>query len=308
MKSSIIILKEDFCEEWLPVLKNAGVKTLGLHFVVTENTLEDFLRWVKTARPLIEKFESEGIEIEYEVHAVGQLLTKTHFDAHPEYYRMDETGNRNPDYNLCPSNKEALELLSNAAFEMAKFLKQKGHRYHIWMDDKELFCACEDCKKLTLADQNLLCMQAVLSGLKRYDKDAKLCYLAYGAIFDPPTLPIPKDIFLEFAPMNRDLSMPITKEADKKVRADLDRLLQVFDPADAEVLEYFLDESLFSGYNRNNVKAIDFRPEITRQDLEYYKSKGVGWVKTFGAYIDKSYFEKYSSDVVVSYGKLFEKL
>ena len=308
MRKSIIILKEDLCIEWLNVLKKADIDTLGLHFVVTENTLEDFLKWVGENRGLIKQFEDAGIFIEYEVHAVGQLLTKAHFSVHPEYYRLDENGVRNPDYNLCPSNKDALALVSDAAYKMAAFLQQKGHRYHIWMDDKELFCHCESCQKLSLADQNLLCMQAVLEGLKRYDKDAKLCYLAYGAIFNPPTLPVSKDLFLEFAPMSRDLTKPITKDADRKVREDLEGLLRVFDPSEAEILEYWLDESLYSGYNRKNVKKIPFQGEITKQDLAYYKSQGVGFIKTFGAYVDKSYFERFTDEDILAYGKLFSEI
>lgn len=307
MKKGIIILKEDFCIEWLDILKKGGFDTLGLHFIVTENRLEDYLRWLDGQRDLIRVFEDAGITVEHEIHAVGDLMPRERFASEPEMFRMDESGKRSPDYNLCPSSSEALKCLEESAYRLAVRLGQKGHEYHIWTDDHEVRCHCEQCRGKSVSDLNLIVYHALLRGIKRYDPEAKIAYLAYGNAFAPPTLPIGPDVFLEFAPMNRNLQHRLTEPDGEKVRTELDRLLEVFPADSAQILEYWLDESLYSRYDRSNIRKLSVNREVFGYDMQYYADKGVGAIKTFGAYLDKKYLETYGAEEILIYGALLQQ-
>ncbi len=110
--------------------------------------------------------------------------------------------------------------MSDRAEGLAKILRQKGHRYYLWTDDVEdAWCHCEECAKLSPSDQCLIMAEYILKGLRRYDKDAELCYLAYHAAVVPPTRPIPEGIFAEYAPIHRDMFTPVV-EGENAVHAE----------------------------------------------------------------------------------------
>ena len=74
IKKSIIILLRDVCDEWIELAKRAKLNTLGLHFIITENDVQSYLDWLNAGgHAFVEKMESEGIQIEHELHAVSHL-------------------------------------------------------------------------------------------------------------------------------------------------------------------------------------------------------------------------------------------
>ena len=64
---------------------------------------------------MVEYAKSQGILIEYEIHAVSYLLPRELFGSHPEYFRADESGIRHQQSNFCVSNDEAMEIVVNNA-------------------------------------------------------------------------------------------------------------------------------------------------------------------------------------------------
>ena len=79
--SSIIIINKDLCKEWLDVLTDCGINTIGLHSLYQYGGIDEFLNWLNRAdvKNLVQEFKRAGIEIEYQLHAVNWLLPRADF-------------------------------------------------------------------------------------------------------------------------------------------------------------------------------------------------------------------------------------
>ena len=116
-------------------------------------------------------------------------------------------------------------------------------------------------------------------------------------------------VFLELAPMYRCFSHAISDPTcpinSKDILPVIENLLEVFDPAESHVLGYWLDASLFG---RSRYKALSGRmPQmgyIAKQDIEYYKSKGISNISTFAVGVDKKYLSRYASPMLFHYPAL----
>jgi hypothetical protein len=79
----------------------------------------------------------------------------------------------------------------------------------------------------------------------------------------------------------------------------------MFDPAEAHVLGYWLDASLFG---RGRYKALFGRlPQIAsiiKQDVKYYRSVGISNISTFAVGIDREYLSKYTCPSIFQYPAL----
>ena len=308
-KRSIVILYRDLCDAWIDLLQRGHFTTLGAHFVPALFEMEGYLDWLQTeGKQRLDAIRACGIEVEHELHALRYLLPRELFDEHPEYFRVNSKGERTPKHNCCVSNGEALAIVEERAYALAEALGQTGHRYYLWSDDaKDAWCHCEHCRSLSASDQNLLFLTSVLKGLRRYDPCAELCYLAYQEMLTPPTLPIPDGVFLEFAPIKRDLSLPLTAEENRSTRESIERLLTVFPAEKAEILEYWLDVSLYARWGEFPVKRIPLYPEVLEADFAYYTSLGIGTIKTFGAFMDEDYLNTYGDREIVAYGEILKR-
>ena len=306
MKRSIIILYTDLCEEWIDILKRGRYNTLGLHFIEHRSTMEDYLDWLdRDGRDMIERIEAEGILVEHELHALTYLLPRSLFESHPEYFRVNDAGERAQKYNLCIQSEKALEIVEERAFELAKRLNQTGHRYYLWSDDsKNAWCHCHACKELEDSDQYLILLERILRGIRRYDAEAELCYLAYQGTLNAPQKPIPDGVFLEFAPILRDMFKPITASENEEHTKNIEELLKAFPADSAEILEYWLDLSLYTKWGKLPIHRLPYDESLLKTDLEYYSSLGVCAIKTFGAFLDKDYLEKYGHREIIEFGKL----
>lgn len=309
--SSIIIINRDLCEEWLDVLTECGIATIGLHSLYQYGGIDEFLNWLNRAdvRNLLQKFKNAGIEIEYQLHAVNWLLPRGLFSVHPEWFRTDKNGVRVSDWNLCVSSAEALEYIENSAYLLAKMLEQSSHNYYIWGDDCiGSVCYCEKCSKISGADQNMIIMKHVLKGLKRYDKDAKLAFLSYQDSFGTLTVPPEKDMFLEFAPIDRDHFSPICSDNEKNRRncEIFENLGQIFN-GDKHVLEYYLDVSYYCGWKRENVKDLVLDTVVLEEDFKYYKSRGATCLSTFAGFIDGGWLKEFGAEKIKKYAEIVKK-
>ena len=202
-----------------------------------------------------------------------------------------------------------MEIVETRSYELACALKQKSHRYYLWSDDTSKgWCHCEKCLEKSSSDQNLIFMERVLRGLRRYDPLAEVCYLAYHETLTPPTLPIPEGIFLEFAPFTkRDLFQPLSADYNRPIREDIEALLRVFDPQKTEILEYWLDASLFTDWGRKPLARVPYLPKVWEADFAYYTSLGISSLKTFGAFMDRLYLRTFGDYEITQYGEALKK-
>lgn len=281
----VVLTPKDLSGEldWPKLAHDAGITTIGTH--VGPSDVMPFLRSGKG-----EKFLADcrryGIEVEHELHAMGYLLPRRLFDTRPELFRMEKDGRRVRDQNCCASSSEALAVIASNAVEVARVCRPTSGRYFYWLDDSSGVCHCPKCRELNAADQALLIENAILAELRaKVDPRATLAHLAYGVTMQPPEKVKPAEgIFLEFADIGRKRDQWLGKRQDELLR----RLLEIFPVETAQVLEYWLDVSLFSEWHRPHVK-LPWSGNLFRRDVDNYAKLGFRKFTTFAVYLDDDY-------------------
>ncbi len=298
MKKEILVHPDELTEKSIRRAKALGISAIGIHPAggdLADETLSDLLALAKTDefRRKIDYARSEGLTVEYEFHAMKSLLPRSLFPTHPEFFRMNEDGVRTPDNNCCPSSAGALERIGENARRIAKQLYGSSHRYYFWPDDlRGRDCKCPLCRALSSSDQQLLMANAILSALRKDDPAASVCYIAYHDSILPPTSVRPADgVFLEFAPMDRyryDKETGWSVDPVETVLAQLDALCKVFPKGSAKILEYWLDNSMYSRWKKPPKKFLPDNAQILR-DLSVYESAGYTDVASFACYLGEDY-------------------
>lgn len=290
MTASILIHPEELTKKWIDRAARLGYDVIALHprgGKEAADTLAELLALLETReyRALLDYAASLGLGIEYEFHALSYLLPRRLFAEHPEYFRMDENGERNPDCNLCFTNEDALAIVKTRAKALAKRLYRSTDRYYFWADDvMSGTCRCEKCRGLTPSDKNLLLMNAIATALREDMPDARLACLAYRETLDVPKTVRPAEgVFLEYAPIERDAHTPIEAQSDGRER----ELIRFFGGG-AKALDYWLDNSLFSKWKKPPVR---FSPDraVIEADLEYYGRVGFDSVSSFACFLGEDY-------------------
>jgi len=115
------------------------------------------------------------------------------FRAHPEYFAMDEKGNRlafSQYHSLCYSNPEVGKFfVADKLAEMREDKKEDPNTYVVSMDpnDGTKECFCEECRKLgNGTDQALYLANTVARELRREFPDAVVTMYAYASHRLPP--------------------------------------------------------------------------------------------------------------------------
>lgn len=297
---SVLIHPDELDNTWIDRCAALGIPRLGLHPVGGQHAHEsmaDLLAKLETPeyRALLDRAAELGIEIEYEMHAGRYLMPLSAFAEHPEWQRMNEAGERVSDLNFCVTNDDALNFYAKNAAVAAKKLYRSTNRFFFWMDDaKGGGCHCENCRKLSPSDQQLHVANRVLAEIKKEIPDATFAYLGYVDCLVPPTTVKPADgIFLEYAPIERDFHKPIYSQDAEKNRIQnehLAALLKLFGTETAKVLDYWLDNSLYSGWTKPP-KPFTEDKDVVKADIAYYKDLGFTDMSTFACYLGPDYIE-----------------
>lgn len=313
-KQGIIIHPEELTDRMIEILKKTNMNVLGLHPVggpEADKSLENLLALLKTEdfQEKLAKVRRLGIAIEYELHALAWLLPRNLYHTHPGWFRMDGEGKRVNDFNMCVSNAEALDYLSMRAAKLAALLKSDTGRYYFWSDDVDhTFCNCGKCRNLSPSDQALIIYHAILKGIRQVDKDGKQCFLAYHETMELPRKVTPEDgIFLEYAPMWSNTKVPIyeeTCEENRKFCQAIPPLISYFGKNDAQILEYWLDNSMFSNWKKPP-KQLTICTDTIAKDIAFYRECGFEHITTFGCYLSDDYMELHGTPPIVEYGECF---
>ena len=297
MVKNILIHPEELNKKWIDRMADGGIKILGIHphggGRATES-LKELIGLLETAeyRALIDYAISRGLEIEYEMHAARFLLPAELFESHPEYFRTMANGERTDKFNFCVSNAEALDLVAKNAAELAKKLYCSRPVFYFWLDDaKNCHCKCEKCRDLSPSDQLLIAVNAMIGEIRKYIPDAKLAYLAYQDSLEVPTAIKPADgVFLEYAPIEK-----YKNEAPERIEVERNMLLKqadYFGWKDSKVLEYWLDNSLFSGWKKPP-KPFTANAQAIKKEVAEYADLGFEIISTFGCFLGEDYEELY---------------
>ncbi len=290
--------------DWPERARAAGLTTIALHDPSWPGTVVNFVK-SDEGKKFLEQCRQLGLQVEYELHAMRQLLPREYFVKDAGLYRMDENGQRTTDGNLCAHSEDALDIVAANAKALARLLKPTTGRYFFWGDDGMPGCRCPKCKELSDSDQALLVENLMLKALRQEDPKAQVAHLAYAHTYPAPGKIKPEPgVFLEFAPIERDRAVSLSSAAgggSPKHLEALDANLAVFGRAGAQVLEYWLDASLFSKWKRPAVK-IPWNGEVFAGDLEAYGARGLRHITTFAAYVDMDYVAQHGDPPLADYG------
>ncbi len=108
-----IVLHDTDCGTyWAERLEKSGLNVVGVHpagGVDAHLTLAACMELVKTDRfrEFRQRMNRVGIAVEFEMHALTWILPRDLFDAHSDWFRMDENGERTPRFNCCASSDAA---------------------------------------------------------------------------------------------------------------------------------------------------------------------------------------------------------
>lgn len=312
-RMGILVHPEELTSGWLHRMRRAGLNNLGLHPVGGKNAHE-------TLQCAIDSFSSSesmrlraeaaalGINVEYEAHAMAWLLPRSLFSEHPEWFRMDASGVRIPDFNLCVSNPEALDYVTERCALLASLMNTGGRRYYYWLDDVTgARCHCPECRRLSPSDQQLKAVNAMLRGFRKFRPDAQLCYIAYhDALAAPRKIEPEEGVFLEYAPIRRDAHRPIN-DPDCALNAreiqPLGELISCFGVKNARVLEYWMDNSLYSNWTKPP-KPFALDADVMKRDVEFYALQGFEDATSFGCYLGPDYDALYGETDLAIYADI----
>lgn len=301
MKSQLLIHPEELSEKWIDRMADAGIDVLGLHPVGgsrAAESLKSLLDSLRTEeyRRLLDYAAFRGLEIEYEFHAAGYLLDRAEFERHPEYFRMNGEGVRTPDYNFCVSNEEALKIVSARAAKLARQLYRSRPRFYFWLDDhRDSSCHCPQCQTYSPSEQQLIVVNRMANEIRKQIPEARVAYLAYFNTVIPPARVRPHEgVFLEYAPFEKYVSAgkPEKQALIDREEQMMDPLLSFFGKKNAKVLEYWYDNSLFSGWKKPPKKFV-LKEDAMRAEIAGYREQGFSYVSSFACYLGADYEELY---------------
>lgn len=315
-RRGIIIHPEDISPLWPQRLHQAGINVLGLHpagGAGAPASLRAALngRDHPDMRRFLRSLDRLGIAVEYEMHALGYLLPPELLEKHPEFFPMDGSGVRRSGLNMCATHPDALDYIAGQSYRLARQLPSQTHRYYFWLDDTATAgCHCPQCRSLSPSDQQLCILNAMLSGIRQADSKGMLAYLAYVSTLTPPLVTRPSEgIFLEYAPIQRDFHRPLSDGSCAKNSqecAPLPALLAFFGVRHAQVLEYWMDNSLYSGWKRPP-QPFTLDQAVMAKDLAYYAKLGFSSVTSFGCFLGPDYEALYGEPPLGEYGRLLSQ-
>ena len=296
--------------DWPQQAQRAGLSTIATH--VFPRQVAAFVE-TDEGHAFLERCRSLGIEVEHELHAIGDLLPRDLFAQAPEMFRMNEKGERLADCNLCVHSQPAVERVCENAQKYARQLRPTTGRYFYWIDDGRPMCRCPRCRELSDSDQALLLENRMLRALREIDPRATLAHLAYANTYRAPSKIKPeRGIFLEFAPIHRNYDVPFRQRESRfggythgELLDHLDANLAVFGSEGAQALEYWLDESRFHRHlppPRPERVRIPWDRGVFRADLETYAQRGIRHITTFAVNLDGEYVKRFGAPPLDEYG------
>ena len=197
------------------------------------------------------------------------------------------------------------------AEKLTRTLDTGSSRRFWWPDDVSgKLCHCPLCRVLNGGDQLLAITNAIHRGVRRADSKARTAYLAYHDGLTLPRITEPEEgLFLEYAPIGRDHSKPLN-DADcpqnAAQTATLRPLLSLFGHENAQVLEYWMDNSLYSGWKKPPAR-FTLNRGVMAWDMDFYDDLGFTAVTSFACYLGADYRALYGLPPLDDYARLLNR-
>jgi len=134
------------------------------------------------ARPLFAaEFDKRGMTPQQGGgHSVPLMLPKELFASKPELFRMDQTGKRVPDGNVCVSNPETVKLCADVVM---KWFRDHPESEYFTVMGQDIWggawCSCDKCKPYTASEQNVILINGIHQILRKQGVKGRCAYAAY---------------------------------------------------------------------------------------------------------------------------------
>ena len=298
---------------WIDLLEKNGLNLLGVHTDTRLETLPELKSFLTSSQGqlLLEICEKKGIGIEYELHVLQDILPRSLFKEHPEYFRMDKSGQRQEKYNMCFTSTDAYNEIEKQVVALTQWLRPTTHRYFFWTDDvQDAFCHCDNCSPYSPSEQALIYENKLVDILRKIDSTAQVAHLAYNNTLQPPKKVKPAaGVFLEYAPISRNYEKGL-RSADHFTK--IEENLQVFPKETAHILEYWLDVSMFSNWKKDALVKLPWNKTYFERDVKDYRSLGIPSITSFAAWINRDYQDLYGmkhiNGVLQDYGDILNEV
>jgi hypothetical protein len=302
MRGIVLSVEDLETVDWPKLAYENGINTIGTH--VTPEQVVKFIQSDK-GKKFLADCKKYGIEVEHQLHAIGELLPRNLFTEDSTMFRMNENGQRVNDCNLCVHSQSALDVIAGNALHYAQLLPTTNHRYYFWIDDGMPMCHCPECSPYSDSEQALILENRIIKELRSFDPEAQLAHLVYHNTLSAPRKVKPDEgIFLEFAPIERSWEKPLAEHKPDEGREGgflkgathlqyLKENLEVFPAETAVILEYWLDVSIFSKWRKPAVK-LPWNKAVFNEDIKTYGDLGIRNITSFAVYIDDKYIETYN--------------
>ena len=146
----------------------------------------------------------------------------------------------------------------------------------------------------------MIVVNEIIKDIRKDIPDAKLAFLAYFNTSLPPTKIRPeKGVFVEYAPMERDMKKPSSEVSDKEID-NQKKLLETFGKTDSKVLEYWYDNSMMSNWTKPPKQFIP-NNDLIRDDMDYYRQLGFNYLSSFACFLGADYEELYGEPDVSAF-------
>ncbi len=259
-------------EDWIDFAAKTRLSTVAVH-----GTAE-----IDRARSLA---ATRGIDIEVETHLL--------------------------DAGLCSGDGEKLAGYRDQLDTALAGLPADMGDYFLWQQDNDnVRCTCHRDAGLTLTDTTLGVFNDLVGHLRARQPGARLAFLVYLGTWEPPRSVAPAPgLFAEIAPIHRcmahaveDRTCPINP---RDIAATLDRWEAVLPPEQSQVLDYWLDSSLFArGRFSANCGRLPHIGRTIRDDVVSYRARGVDAITTFVVLVDRDYLYRWTSPTIHQYPRL----
>ena len=161
---------------------------------------EDWSLRNRTNAPRAPVREAWGGHVDYDglfVHTFDILVPPSqYFDTHPEYFMMDEEGNRNK-AALCTTNPDVCQLVTTRVQQILAFNPHK-EILSVSENDNKGFCLCPTCKALDDAEGSsmaslLYLVNHVAEAIEQDHPNVLISTLAYFNTIEVPNTVRPRD-------------------------------------------------------------------------------------------------------------------
>lgn len=236
------------------------------------------VQWDKWREAMTPEIGKRGLILEVGGHGYQNYLaadmpapdgTGTMFDVHPEWFGIDEKGQRRKLKSrvFCTSNPEAVAFLTG---NVLQYVKERSEIdiFDFWPPDGADWCTCDDCAALgDPQDRQALLANHVLAAMTDAGLPTRLEIIAYSeALLPPQRVKLDPRILVDFCPINQCFEVPIDNPSSSRNVEYVQAVRAWREQFDGDIGLY----SYYRKYAWRSAPAVI--PHYISQDLRFYRS------------------------------------